>query len=192
MEDIELIQKTIDGDKCAEDKLYEKYSDYVRAYIIKNHSEYYGIEDDISEIMIKVFIRLATFDTNKSKFKSWVTTITKNYLIDKWRYNSNHTVSFSNINASYDNTIDFNSEIYNYGSYSNSFNEIDFENNNSISYISTQLTPQDYTLLDMKYLQGYDYNEIGSEFNVTSSTISNRVNYIKTKLKKNNTETIFD
>jgi DNA-directed RNA polymerase specialized sigma24 family protein len=36
----------------------------------------------------------------------------------------------------------------------------------------------------MKYVQGYDYNEIGKEFNLTSSTISNKVNYIKTKLKK--------
>jgi RNA polymerase sigma factor (sigma-70 family) len=66
-----------------------------------------------------------------------------------------------------------------------------FENSNSISYISTQLSPQDFTLLDMKYVQGYDYNEIGKEFNVTSTTISNRVNYIKTKIKKNNIELIY-
>jgi DNA-directed RNA polymerase specialized sigma24 family protein len=36
----------------------------------------------------------------------------------------------------------------------------------------------------MKYVQGYNYCEIGKEFNTTSSTISNKVNYIKTKLKK--------
>jgi RNA polymerase sigma factor (sigma-70 family) len=69
---------------------------------------------------------------------------------------------------------------------------MEFENNSSISYISTQISPQDFTLLDMKYVQGYDYCEIGKEFNVTSSTISNRVNYIKTKLKKNNPEIIYN
>jgi len=69
---------------------------------------------------------------------------------------------------------------------------IEFENCSSINYISDQITPQDFTLLDMKYVQGYDYNEIGAEFDVTSSTISNRVNYIKTKLKKNNPEIIYE
>jgi DNA-directed RNA polymerase specialized sigma24 family protein len=44
----------------------------------------------------------------------------------------------------------------------------------------------------MKYLQGYDYNEIGKEFNVSSSTVSNKVNYIKTKLKKQNADLIED
>jgi DNA-directed RNA polymerase specialized sigma24 family protein len=36
----------------------------------------------------------------------------------------------------------------------------------------------------MKYVQGYDYCEIGQEFNISSNTASNRVNYIKTKLKE--------
>ena len=70
--------------------------------------------------------------------------------------------------------------------------DYDFENCSSINFISNQLTPQDFTLLDMKYVQGYSYDEIGSEFNVTSSTISNKVNYIKTKLKKNNPEIIYE
>ena len=64
--------------------------------------------------------------------------------------------------------------------------DYEFENCSSINLLSDQITPQDYTLLDMKYMQGYNYNEIGNEFNVSSNTISNRVNYIKTKLKKNN------
>ena len=69
---------------------------------------------------------------------------------------------------------------------------MEFENCNTINYVSDQLSPQDFTMLDMKYVQGYSYNEIGSEFNVTSSTISNKVNYIKTKLKKNNPEIIYE
>ena len=41
----------------------------------------------------------------------------------------------------------------------------------------------DFTLLDMKYNQGFTYDEIGQEFNLTSNTISNRVNYIKGKVR---------
>lgn len=182
-EDIKLIQDTLDGNKCAERLLYDNYKDYVRNFLRMKYSEYYEIDDDVSDIMIKVFTKLNSFDSSKSKFKSWVTSIAKNHMIDKWR--NSHNPVFENINVTYTtSTSEFN--------YYNSQCEYDFENNNSLSYISTQLTPQDYTLLNMKYLQGYDYNEIGNEFNVTSSTISNRVNYIKTKLKKNNTEIIYE
>lgn len=125
-------------------------------------------------------------------------------MIDKWRSGSiiltgNNTCSYSLTTADADvgvssyitssNTILIG--VDNTFTTSNCGADYDFENCSSINHISTQLSPQDYTLLDMKYVQGYDYNEIGSEFNVTSSTISNRVNYIKTKLKKDNPQIIY-
>jgi len=128
--------------------------------------------------MIKVMMNLIKFDDIKSKFSSWVFSIAKNHMIDKWR--SNNVTLYS------DNLSTDNGYIT-----STSSSIIDFENNSSINFITEQLTPQDYTLLNMKYMQGYDYNEIGNEFNLTSSTVSNRVNYIKTILKKNNPEIIY-
>jgi RNA polymerase sigma factor (sigma-70 family) len=77
-------------------------------------------------------------------------------------------------------------------SFSISCNITAFENCSSLNHISNQLSPSDYTLLDMKYVQGYDYCEIGKEFNLTSNTVSNRVNYLKTKLKKNNLDLIYE
>lgn len=205
-EDTEAIQESLNGNVKAQETLYNKYSKIVRDFMEKKYSGYRDIEDDVSEIMIKVFTNLDTFDPRQSKFKSWVFTITKNHMVDKWRCNtitltSGASCTFS-INA--DNTSDalYFDSISNSGtltldgsasiSVSNSYEGTEFENCSSINYVSNQLTPQDYTLLDMKYVQGYDYNEIGKEFNVTSSTISNRVNYIKTKLKKNNTEIIYE
>jgi len=44
----------------------------------------------------------------------------------------------------------------------------------------------------MKYVQGYGYNEIGQEFNLTSVTVSNKVNYIKSKLKKQLSDDYYD
>ena len=158
----------MDGDPQAERNLYEKYKEIVRNYLKGKYSIYSDIEDDVSEIMIRVFVGLESYDSSKSKFSTWVFSITNNYMVDKWRIQSNTLTKTEfeivvNDNYYVDNT---------------------FDNMSSINYISEQITTQDFTLLDMKYIQGYDYNEIGCEFNVTSSTISNRVNYIKTKLKK--------
>jgi DNA-directed RNA polymerase specialized sigma24 family protein len=46
-----------------------------------------------------------------------------------------------------------------------------------------QFTLTDCAFLNMKYSLGYNYDEIGTEFNISSNTVSNRVNYLKTKAK---------
>ena len=166
----------------------------------KKYSIYYDLDDDVSEIMIKVFMNLSSFDVEKSKFRSWVFSIAKNHMIDKWRNNtitltgnSCITIDVTNNGGNYVTSTDTSVIDFNTNTTTNCCaSSMELENSSSISYVSDQLTPQDFTLLDMKYVQGYTYNEIGCEFNLTSSTISNKVNYIKTKLKKNNPEIIYE
>ena len=209
-EDIELIRNIHEGNLHSQEILYEKYKKAVKNFLKGKYSIYYDLDDDVSEIMIKVFMNLESYDETKSKFRSWVFTIARNHMVDKWR-NTTISLTGSNTNCviSYSTTTCGN-DISDSGSYVTSSNtaalginsgtfttnccsaDYDFENCSSINFISNQLTPQDFTLLDMKYVQGYSYNEIGTEFNVTSSTISNKVNYIKTKLKKNNPEIIYE
>jgi RNA polymerase sigma factor (sigma-70 family) len=199
-EDTILIQNILDGNQIAQKTLYEKYKRIVKNFIKIKYSIIYDLDDDVSEIMIKIFLNLKEFNQTKSKFKSWVFSITNNYMIDKWRCNTISLTSLDNPLTISDNCIDL-SDNYNEIITTNNIalvancsytlsNVTDFENCNSIDYISNQLSPVDYTLLDMKYVQGYKYCEIGKEFNLTSNTISNRVNYIKTKLKKNNSKII--
>lgn len=192
----------MEGNPVAQETVYKKYRKIVKNYILSKYPPYYDLEDDVSEIMIKVFLNLDDYNCNKSKFKTWVINITKNYLIDKWRSNSGTiTVSASNLvfnteninNCGYNtitttNVNGFNNPI----TFTSSSSSCCFENCNAVNYVSTQLSPVDFTLLDMKYVQGYNYNEIGSEFQLTSSTVSNKINYIKTKLKKNLPVDIFE
>lgn len=159
------------------------------------------LDDCVSGTLIKVFSYLKQYDSEKSSVKTWVLVIAKHYVIDMWRSNTVATSGTSTISLSTNTTFD------NSGNYVTSNNtdnlaftanstftscNNDFENCSSINFISQQISATDYTLLNMKYVQGYDYNEIGKEFNVTSSTISNRVNYIKTKLKRDNPEMIYE
>ena len=196
----------MDGNLVAQETLYNRYKKIVKDFIKSKYSIYYDIDDDVSEIMIKVFLNLNQFDATKSKFRSWVMVITKNYLIDKWRGNAITLTSFGtqcvttipahNWNDNYTENATLTTSCgnaewsQNYNStgldgafaISNSSNCVD--DNSSVNFLSTQISASDYALLDMKYVQGYNYCEIGKEFNTTSNTISNKVNYIKTKLKK--------
>lgn len=207
-----LVQHILNGDQQAEKEFYNKYRKIIKDFIRSKYSLYYDIEDDVSEILIKAFYSLNTFDSSKSKLKSWVCTIAKNYMIDKWRnnslsvtsyvpdYSSNEITVTSNCSCYYTNcdavinTISVDSAPLSFTMSNNASwttCNTDFENCNSVTYLSSQISPEDFSLLNMKYVQGYNYCEIGKEFQLTSSTVSNRINYIKTKLKKNNKEDVF-
>lgn len=216
-----LIQSSLDGNQGAQTILYDKYKKIIKDYLRSKYFNYPDLDDDVSEVVIKVFMNLATFDPEKSKFKSWVISIAKNYMIDKWRSSQSQFSGIGTITVcsdpQYTFTVGYEGQIssgdisYSAGDISfvtsnagaNGFSivsngtftacdGVNFENCSSINYISQQISAQDFTLLDMKYMQGYEYCEIGKEFNTTSNTVSNRVNYIKTKLKKNHFEEIRD
>lgn len=205
MEDTTLIQNILEGDKKSEQILYEKYKKILTDFLKNKYPQNSNYEDDISEILIKVFLSLPKYKPDKSQFKTWVFTIAKNYMIDKFKcvcnvnecYNTinlsdmNDTITVNNQSAITSNNVTYNYE----SSYSNTTSISDlnnFDNMISINYISDQLESCDFSFLNMHYVYGYTYSEIGSEFNTSSNTISNRVNYIKNKLKKNNVnENIF-
>ena len=95
IEDILTIQNILNGDKLAENTLYNKYKSIVENYIKTKYSSSYN-EDNVSDIMIKIFANLAKFDSKKSKFSSWVLNITKNHMIDVWRTSKEPTYSINN------------------------------------------------------------------------------------------------
>jgi RNA polymerase sigma factor (sigma-70 family) len=163
----------------------------IENYLKHKFSKYRDLEDDVSEILIKIYINLSKFDNTKSKFNSWCLSIANNHMIDKWRDSSISSTYISKKNTT---TIseDINDLTNYFNKNYNTSSNIDVENLSSINYVTSQLSEYDYNLLNMKYIQGYNYSEIGKEFNITSTTASNKINYIKSKLKKNNKEIIFD
>lgn len=204
-----LIQSVRNKDRVAEEKFYNRYKKIIENYIKHNLPKVNDDFDDcVQHVLIKIFLNLDKYDPEKSSFKSWVIAITKNFMVDTWRsgaitmrtspdnlftVNNTGTITI----PEWTNSIITSSSLSNSSSFASSCvfttnNACNFENCNSLNYLSNQLSPVDFTLLNMKYVQGYDYCEIGKEFNMSSNTASNKVNYIKTKLKKNNSKVLYD
>lgn len=215
--DIVLIQNILKGDRKAENEFFEKYLKFIKNYIKSKFPKLdeEDVKDCASITLLKVYENLNRYNPEKSSVKTWVMVIVKNVLIDTWRQNQScptvslDALTFTNSNIYSKNAL--TAGIYftatgtssigttgdnlttttnngNSNSISITSNSAPFETCNSLCYLSSQITPADYQLLHMKYMQGYNYCEIGQEFNLSSVTISNRINYIKSKLKKANPE----
>lgn len=180
-----IINETIKGNVSAEKELYLTYKRKINHFLINKYGSENEYSDDVSEILIKIFTNLKKFDQTKSKFDTWVYNIAKNYMIDKSKKKKPQHVSFSSNTI---NSFDFDDDSIKYGipepaSYLSSPHDI-LETSDSLNFISNQLGVENYSMLTMKYMDGYSYDEIALEFKSSESYISNRVNYSKTKIKK--------
>lgn len=187
-----IIKYVLDGSREHQELLYNEYSVYVKNYLISKYGSN-DIEDNVLEIMSKIFENLHKFDSTKSKFKSWVVTISNRHVIDKWRKveNKQNMVYFEdNIDVyNYEYSVDSDDKpINDYTINTNAIDNISYYTTSyygdNINFIKNNTSQTDFDMLNMKYVEGYNYSEIGKKYNITSTTASNRVNYIKTVLSK--------
>ena len=166
----EMIQKIITTNNYFDQKeFYDKYKKIVKDYLNTKYPNNGEIDDDVSEIMIKVFFGLKSYDSTKTKLKTWVINVAKNHMIDKWRANKN----IEKINI-----IDINIDS------SSSFID-DFENTNVLNCLSSMINPVDYNILNLKYFYGYELKEIEDQFNMNSGDAWGKIKKIKYKIQKN-------
>ena len=163
--DCDLIKNIKKGDLKSENILYQKYSEVVKKYLYSKVNEC-NIDDYTSDIMMRIFLKIDKYDSNKSTFNTWVTNIAKNYVIDKYRKSEKLKIDLSIDNCG---NVESESENLDYFDY--------------LNLLDKKIDKNDMSMLKLKYIDGYSYKEIGDLYNLSSSTISNKVNYIKQKIR---------
>lgn len=66
-------------------EIYEEYHMKVLRFIQSKVNDYYLAEDLCSDVFVRVYEKLDTFDESKSSFSTWIFAITRNRLIDYYR-----------------------------------------------------------------------------------------------------------
>ena len=187
---LELIEKTKKGDNKAQTRLYKYYKKTLEHFLKRKYPKNYDFEDDVSEIAIKIFEKLPTYDNSKSKFNTWVINVANNYMIDKSRkkklvyvYETNYGTYSNSLTPNETSHNDINIDSETLSIHNSCRPDVSWENADSISYFSTTSDNCVFSMVDMK-LKGYNYSEIGTEFNLTESQVSNKISHYKSKMKK--------
>lgn len=179
-----IIKKCKRGDMIAFDKLMTLYQASVFGYAYKLCNNYEDANDITNETFIRLLSVINTFD-DKSRFKGWLFTITKNIYIDKYRAKKAH--NFVSIDDNEDNTqIDIIDDTPNPESHL-----LEDENNKDIKFFKEKLSGYIDELpviqrepIKKYFLEGKTYEEISRELNVPKGTLKSRINRGKEKLKE--------
>jgi RNA polymerase sigma-70 factor (ECF subfamily) len=178
-EDNILIEQIIkEKDQKASNKFYSWYYKEVKTFLKKKYGKLSSddIDDLSSDAISKSFINLASFDAKKSSFRTWLYTIAENVVIDYTRKLENRVDKIH-----YHYREDVEERIFDIPSNENMENS--YSAQQSLSYATSNLDQQTNEMIKKKYVEGYSHYEIGNMYALTSSTVSNKINYAKSKIR---------
>jgi len=81
------------------DKIYLEYREKVAAYVKSRISDSCAAEDVVSEVFVKVFKKLESYDESRASLSTWIYTITRNTVIDYYKKTKTQSLPFDEIAA---------------------------------------------------------------------------------------------
>lgn len=162
--DNELIDVINQGDVSAFEGLYDRYANKVlkRCYFICLNAE--TARDLMQEVWVKVFLHLHTFK-KQSAFSSWL-----------YRLTTNHCLNYIKTKA--------HSELSTETTISHETSQEDSTSGIDVQNLLKKLSLEDRTILAMKFMGEYTYEEIAAICKIGVSAAKMRVSRLITKLRE--------
>ena len=166
---IELIGKN--QDKLAFNSIFRYFAPRLKSFLVKAGSTDSQAEEVIQEVMIAVWTKSSTYDSNKSSVSTWIYTIARNKRIDKIRKEKRHYLSESDegleipIDSTQENEI-FSAQV-----------------SNSLKKYMLNLPEEQSKLLKLSYFYNKTHADISEELKIPLGTVKSRIRLALTKMR---------
>ena len=177
-DDVQLIQRVLDGDDTAFSALVSKYQRSVHALAWRKIGDFHIAEDITQEAFLKAYQRLSTLKEPQS-FASWLYVITANqckaWLRKKrtWIQSLEDTSSAELEKATYSGHIIAENE-----------RMTEETQREVVKELLAKLQESDRTVITLYYLAGMTYEEISNFLGVSVGAIKSRLHRARQRLKK--------
>ena len=177
-DDIQLIQRALDGNDTAFSALVRKYQRSVHALAWRKIGDFYIAEDITQDAFLKAYQQLSTLK-KPQRFASWLYVITANQCKAWLRKNQKWTQSL-------EGTSRAQLEKATYSEYVIAENERITEETQRevVKKLLAKLQESDRTVITLYYLGGMTYEEISEFLGVSEAAIRNRLYRARHRLKK--------
>ena len=166
---VELIGKN--QDKFAFNSIFKYFAPRLKSFLIKAGSTDTQAEEVIQEVMIAVWTKSSTYDSNKSSVSTWIYTIARNKRIDKIRKEKRHYLSESDegLEIPVDSTQE--KEIFT------------AQVSNSLKKYMSNLPEEQSKLLKLSYFYNKTHADISEELKIPLGTVKSRIRLALTKMR---------
>ncbi|RKU32175.1 hypothetical protein C6499_03685 [Candidatus Poribacteria bacterium] len=177
-DDVQLIQRVLEGDDTAFSVLVKKYQRSVHALVWRKIGDFHIAEDITQDTFLKAYQRLSTLK-KPQRFASWLYVIAANHCSTWLRKKRLWTQSLEETNSA-------QLEKATYSGYVISENErMTVETQREVvKKLLAKLKESDRTVITLYYFGGMTYEEISKFLGVSVGAIKNRVYRAQERLKK--------
>jgi RNA polymerase sigma-70 factor, ECF subfamily len=180
-----LVRRCIAGDAVAWEEIVQRY--HRRIYNICYRFTGSGTDaDDLTqEVFIKMYRTLNSYDVERGAFMTWVTTVTRNLLVDHFRKTRQERVtdSLDTPQSEQDDAMPLGERIPDKGP-SPDTRVQSREAKEAVHLALQRLSPELREAVILRDLQDMDYREIATVLRVPEGTVKSRINRGRAELAR--------
>ena len=180
-----LIRRCVAGDAAAWEDIVRQYHRRIYNICYRFAGSTDEAEDLTQDVFIKMYKTLSTYDLERGAFMTWVTTITRNLLVDHFRKGK-----YDRITDSLDTPVSEHEDAMPLSEHIEDKNPAPdaqvqrYETGATVHQALQKLSPELREAVILRDLQDMDYREIATVLKVPEGTVKSRINRGRAELAR--------
>jgi RNA polymerase sigma-70 factor (ECF subfamily) len=180
-----LVRRCIGGDAAAWEEIVQRYHRRIFNVCYRFAGDADSAQDLTQEVFIKMYRTLSTYDAGKGAFMTWVTTITRNLLVDHFRKTKGDrlTDSLDGPISEHEDAQPLSDQIADRALPPDAHVQTR-ETQQMVHQALQKLSPELREAVILRDLQDLDYREIATVLRVPEGTVKSRINRGRAELAR--------
>jgi RNA polymerase sigma-70 factor (ECF subfamily) len=180
-----LVRRCVTGDAAAWEEIVRRYHRRIYNICYRFAGSADDAQDLTQDVFIKMYKTLNTYEVDRGAFMTWVTTITRNLLVDHFRKTKADrlTDSMDSASSEHEDAMPLSEQIADKGATPDS--RVQSREAGEIVHLALQkLSPELREAVILRDLQDMDYREIATVLKVPEGTVKSRINRGRAELAR--------
>jgi RNA polymerase sigma-70 factor (ECF subfamily) len=180
-----LVRRCSSGDAVAWEDIVQRFHRRIYNICYRFTGSAEDSQDLTQEVFIKVYRTLSSYDLEKGSFSTWLTTLTRNLLVDHFRKSKQDraTDSLEGPTSADDDALSLGDHIED-SSPAPDARMLTREKQRMVQNALQKLSPELREAVILRDLQDMDYREIALALKVPEGTVKSRINRGRTELAR--------
>ena len=180
-----LVRRCVAGDAAAWEEIVQKYHRRMYNICYRFAGSANDAEDLTQEVFIKMYRTLNTYDVERGAFMTWVTTMTRNLLVDHFRKTKNERItdSLEATPSEHEDAMPLSERIPDQGPTPDAGVQ-SREISEAVHQALQKLSPELREAVILRDLQDMDYRQIATVLRVPEGTVKSRINRGRAELAR--------
>jgi RNA polymerase sigma-70 factor (ECF subfamily) len=180
-----LVRRCVAGDAAAWEDIVQRYHRRIYNICYRFAGSSADAQDLTQEVFIKMYRTLHTYDSARGAFMTWVTSITRNLLVDHFRKTKQDrlTDSLDSTSSEHKNALSLSEQMQDNSAPPDARVQ-SREARETVHYALQKLSPELREAVILRDLQDLDYREIATVLKVPEGTVKSRINRGRVELAR--------